>query len=177
MSEKISEYAVVARMNELGIRKSQLHCFKSDKGVNRMMAGMMVTIETAKAVCNQLEVGYHELFSTVQSKNHQSYALPKLVDCDGGGVCIGGADRINKSAEKPKRPIPPAQSSCSQCGRLSIRFREVDGTLMCARCADIPRCADCHNPAHLLYIVDGRMICPRCDMRMQMREKETEASK
>ena len=176
MSEKIdtnttqSEYAVVARMNELGIKLTDL----GDKCAYRVAHGMMVAIETARTICNRLDAVYDDLFTTIQHKNHHIYALPKLVDGTDGPCGINGYidTDINKSEEKPKRPIHPAQSACSQCGHLSIRFRERDGILMCARCADIPRCADCHTPANLLYVVEGRMICPRCESRMRQRENE-----
>ena len=184
----IIETIIVARMAEIGMNKAQLLPEKSGHAeVDRVTKGCKVRIDTANLICARLQMSYDDLFETITHTNHHLYALPRLVEDDECGYCVDThtntynddtAADIYKSTVKccltvDLKPDPPVQSPCSQCGRMSISFDTVDGILMCRRCAGIPRCADCHNPAHLLYVVDGRMICPRCESRMKQKETAT----
>jgi len=192
-----SESIILVRMDELGIKRLELLPQKSGHSeVDKVIRGIQVSIQTAILISDRLYMPYDDLFDTVQSKNHHSYARPKMVDdgdvyygnnnndsydVDVDGVNIDGLDiDVNdKSTVKQYLTVQPtikprSQSTCAVCGSLSTHFTNVHDREMCVRCASIPRCADCLRPAYTLYVVGGATVCPQCE---SVRKQKVKASK
>lgn len=154
--------------------------------INKLLHGQNVTIATAEAIADHLAVTFGDLFTTIPAKNHQDYAC--LVDVEKLDIQTSIWQRktyepynwedettedtkttdpktTDKAKQKATNHPRITQSRCIECGSATTRFREINGRLMCLRCADIARCSQCHRPAHLLYLVDGAMTCPHCEAK------------
>ena len=181
-----SEYAVVARMNELGIsRPALIELTGHQEAIKKMMHGMKITTTIANRICQSLDCVYDDLFITVYGGNHFGYAVPKGENDGDDNDTIDANEQPSQSPDKSTVKLifkpthrPAVQSTCPVCGSLSTRFANVHDVDMCVRCANIPRCADCLRPAYTLYVVDGgRLCCPQCESVRKKEQKEMEISK